>query len=90
VSGQGALHRDEGPQSAVPGLDLELHESVGHRVQPERPLGVELHQEEAELAELLGELACGELALLVPVLDLGEDATLHPLASNAADLLFLV
>ena len=85
-----ALHRHERPQAAVARLDLELHQPVRDGVQPERPLGVELHQEEAEVADLFRELARGELALLVPVLDLGEDPALHPLAGDAADLLLLV
>src|SRR5439155_19576346 len=79
-----ALDGDERTESRIAGLEFQLDQPVGHRPEVSDPL--ELHPEEPELAELLGELTRGELAPPVPVLDLRQDPVVHPLAGEVPDL----
>ncbi len=51
---------------------------------------MQLHAQEPHLAELLGELTGGELAALVPVLDLGEDPPADPFSRRIANRAFIV
>ncbi len=53
-------------------------------------LAFELHPEEAHAAEFGAEFARREHALLVPLLDLGQDPAPDPLAGDVADRALLI
>src|SRR5215218_9131914 len=84
-----ALHRAEAADSGVARLELHAREPVGDGTCAGEPVAVQVHAEEAELRELLRQLA-GEDRGLEPVADLGQDALAHELPHGVADRPLLV
>src|SRR6185503_4264242 len=75
--------------AGVAGLELHAHEAVLDGARAREAVALEVHAEEAELPELLDQLA-REDPLLEPVADLGEHALAHELADGVPDRLLLV
>ena len=73
---EGALHRHEGAPARVGGLEFEADQPVAHRAGARAAVALEVHAEEALLAELADQLAA-EVPLLEVVLDDREDALLR-------------
>src|SRR4029077_18887130 len=71
------------------GLELEARQPVRDRACTRKAVAVEVHAEEAELGDLLRELA-REDALLEPLADVGNDPLPHEPADGVADRLLLV
>ena len=67
-----ALHRDRAADARVARLELEAGEAVGDGARAREAVALEVHPEEAELAELGDQLARQD-PLLEPVADLGKD-----------------
>src|SRR5215216_1599808 len=79
VHGQGALDRDEAAGPGVAGLQLQAGQAVADGVGAGAAVALQVHAEQAQVAELLGQLA-GQLAALEPAGDLGQ----HPVGDEAA------
>src|SRR5436305_1388820 len=90
IPNRASFRQVSGPRSprTSGSLALQLDRSVGSRADP-ADVG-QLHPEEPQLPELLGELARGELAALVPVVDVGKDPVGDPLTGEPSDLPLLV
>src|SRR5207247_138962 len=65
---------------AVARLHLQAREAVAHRIRARAAVALQVHPEQAELAELREDLG-GELGLLEPSLDAGQ----HPFGDELAD-----
>src|SRR4029078_1611246 len=63
-----ALHRDEAPDARVARLELHAGQPVAGGARPRQAVALQVHPEEAELRDLLHELARQD-ALLEPVAD---------------------
>jgi len=68
-----ALDRDEAAEAGIRGLELEAGEAVADRIDAGAAVTLQVHAEEAELAELGCDLA-RELGALEPLLDSGKQA----------------
>ena len=90
VHRQGALHAHERANAGIAGLELHGGKPVGDRVGAGAAVPFEVHAQDAELAELASELACGDRARLEPVGDLRLDAALDEVAHDIADRALLL
>src|SRR5581483_2614506 len=80
---------DEAANARVAGLELHARQAVHDGARARQAVALEMHAEEAELRELLRELARQD-RLLEPLADLGEDAVAYELAHGVADRALLV
>ena len=86
---QRALHRDGAADAGVARLELEAGEPVGDRARAGEAVAVEVHAEEAELAQLRHQLARQD-PLLEPVADVRQHVLAHEGAHGVADRPLLV
>ncbi|MEJ7569705.1 MAG: hypothetical protein WKF41_15755 [Gaiellaceae bacterium] len=84
-----ALDGDRAADARVARFELQAGETVGDCARAGEAVAVEVHPEEAELAELRDQLA-REDALLEPVADLGQHAFADELADGVANRPLLV
>src|SRR5690606_20672269 len=80
-----ALDADEGADAGVTGLQLQAGQAVGGRAGPGAPVALEVQPEQADRAELAGELAGGQVTRLVPPGDVRPDVVAHDLPDGVAD-----
>ena len=86
---QRALHGDQRADPRVAGLQLQAGEPVGGRRGAGAAVALEVHAEDVQLAELLGELE-RDRGLLEPVADVGDDLVLDESADSVADVALFV
>src|ERR1700692_4948256 len=67
--GQRPLYRDHRPDAGVGGLQLGTRQSVVHRRRPAAAVALQMHAEQSELSEVLGQVADREIADLEPLRD---------------------
>ena len=84
VHGERALHADQRPQPGVDGLDLGAHQPVLDGRRALAAVAVQVHAEHAELAELAGQLARGQGAVLEPLPDVRPQPVVGELAHGVA------
>ena len=85
-----SLHRHEATQTGVDGLHLQAGESVLGCGRSRAAVALEVHPEQAELAELTGEVSNREGAVLEPLADVGAQAFGAEVADGVDDRPLLV
>ena len=71
--GQRPLYRDHRPDAGVGGLQLGTRQPVVHRRRPAAAVTLQVHAEQSELTEVLGQVADREIADLEPLRDVRDD-----------------
>ncbi len=79
-----ALHRHERPETRIAGFELEARQTVGDGARPRAAVAVQVHPEQAEVADLLDHRA-RERVVLEPLRDVRQHAIAHERADRVAD-----
>src|SRR6478672_11524237 len=85
IHGERALHADQRPQPAVHGLDFRAVQPVLGRRRALAAVAGQVHAKNAELAEVAGQLSCGQGASLVPVPDVRPEPVVGELAHRVTE-----
>ena len=86
---QRALHRHEAAEPAVAGFQFQAGQAVADGVGARTSVAVQVHAEQAEVAELLGQFLW-QRGRFEPVFDVGPKSGVDELAHGGGDVAFVV